>query len=114
MSSMRRALLAFLFGSAAAAPVCFEVSARSRAGVLACLLALATWLVATPMVAAILFFPVMILAGPHSSLLPRASQGVVLIAAWGLVIAIPVCLARAAFRRLAISRQVAPGRVQPG
>lgn len=55
---------------------------------------------AVPIVVAILFFPVMLLAGPHSDLLPHFLQGGVVVAAWVSVVAIPVWLARLTYLRL--------------
>ena len=80
------------------------MSARRRtAFVLAALL----FVVAVPVAAALLFFPVMLLAGPHSDLLPGELQPVILLAGWAAVVGVPAWCARALFRRL--TRPTVPG-----
>jgi hypothetical protein len=44
-------------------------------------------------------FVVLVLAGPHSDLLPGALQPFVLLAGWGCVLGVPVAAARWAWRR---------------
>jgi hypothetical protein len=63
-------------------------------------LAALLFVVAVAAVAALLFFPVMLLAGPHSDLLPATLQPVVLLAGWAAVVGVPAWCARALFRRL--------------
>jgi hypothetical protein len=74
-------------------------SARARRR-LALLLAALLFVVAVPAVAALLFFPVMLLAGPHSDILPGVLQPVVLLAGWAAVVGVPAWCARGLFRRL--------------
>jgi len=69
------------------------------------LVAALTWVVAIPIVAAILFLPVMILAGPHSSALPSAIQPAVLLLGWISVVAVPSWLAVRVFRRVRSRRR---------
>jgi hypothetical protein len=66
----------------------------------ALVLAVLLFVVVAPAVAALLFFPVMLLAGPHSDLLPSALQPVVLLSGWAAVVGVPAWCARALFRRL--------------
>ncbi len=51
-------------------------------------------------VAVVAFFVVMLLAGPHSGVLPRGVQAVVLMLGWFAVLVLPVLAARAVWRRL--------------
>lgn len=51
-------------------------------------------------VAVVAFFVVMLLAGPHSGVLPRGVQAVVLVLGWFAVLVLPVLAARAVWRRL--------------
>ena len=57
------------------------------------------WLVAAAVLTPVCFFVVLILAGPHSSMLPSAIQPAVLVAGWIVVLVGPVLLARGAWRR---------------
>lgn len=75
-------------------------SARARR-FRALLLAGVVFVAAVPVVAALLFFPVMILGGPHSSMLPGFLQPIVLFAGWAAVVAAPAWLAAAVYRRQA-------------
>jgi hypothetical protein len=59
-----------------------------------------TYLVTITVVAAVTFFLVILLAGPHGGLLPRALEGVVLIVGWSLVLVLPFLAAWAMWRRL--------------
>jgi hypothetical protein len=53
------------------------------------LITIATYLVTITLVASVAFFLVILLAGPHGGLLPRALEGVVLILGWSLVLVLP-------------------------
>jgi hypothetical protein len=64
------------------------------------LIAVATYLVTVTVVAVVTFFLVILLAGPHGGLLPRALEGVVLIVGWSLVLVLPFLAAWAMWRRL--------------
>lgn len=57
------------------------------------------WLAATALLAPICFLVVVVLAGPHSDLLPNALQPPVLALGWLAVLVGPVLVARAAWRR---------------
>jgi hypothetical protein len=59
-----------------------------------------TWVLAVPLVAALLFLPVMILAGPHSSVLPSAIQPAILVLGYLAVVAVPSWVAVRVFRRM--------------
>jgi molybdate transport system substrate-binding protein len=58
------------------------------------------WLVSAAVLAPICFFGAIILAGPHSSMLPSLMQPVVLLYFWVVFLAGPIVLARFAWRRL--------------
>jgi hypothetical protein len=58
------------------------------------LLAVATWLVAMVVLAPVLFLVTMILAGPHSSMLPPWMQPAVLVLGWVALLVGPVFAAR--------------------
>jgi hypothetical protein len=57
------------------------------------------WMLSAVVLAPLCFFVVMVLAGPHSSMLPSAIQPAVLVAGWMLFLVGPVLLARVAWRR---------------
>lgn len=63
-------------------------------------LSVVAFVLAAPLVVAVLFFPVMFLAGPHSDLLPDFAEVGVGYIAWAAVIVVPTWLARLMFRRL--------------
>jgi hypothetical protein len=63
------------------------------------LVAFLTWAASAALLAPICFFLVMLLAGPHSSLLPGPLQPVVLGIGWLIFLAVPILAARAAWRR---------------
>ena len=65
---------------------------------LSVLLAAIVFSVAAPVVAAVLFLPVMLLAGPHSAILPSPLAGMVWFAAIASVILVPAWLARVVYR----------------
>jgi membrane protein implicated in regulation of membrane protease activity len=58
-----------------------------------------TFVLLALLIAALLFFPVMFLAGPHSSLLPTPLQTAIIILCWLAIIAVPAWLAVKVFRR---------------
>ena len=64
------------------------------------LVALLAWAASAALLAPVCFFGVMLLAGPHSSLLPSPLQGVVLIFGWLVLLIVPILLARAVWRRM--------------
>jgi hypothetical protein len=51
--------------------------------------------------AVVAFFASLLLAGPHGGILPAALQPVVLIIAWLAITAVPIAVARWAWRRFA-------------
>jgi hypothetical protein len=51
--------------------------------------------------AVVMFFAVLILAGPHGSTVPSALQPAVLVVGWLVVVAVPLAVARWVWRRLA-------------
>ena len=55
-------------------------------------------------VAALTFFGVLILAGPHGGLFPSVAGPAVFIVGWGIVIILPVAVARFVWRVLAKRR----------
>ena len=61
--------------------------------------AVLVWLIAVAIVAPVFLFVVLILAGPHRSMLPTAVPPAVLIAGRLVFLATPVVLARTAWRR---------------
>ena len=63
------------------------------------LLAGVAYLAALAVVGALALLVVMVLAGPHSDLLPGAAQGMVLIVGWLAVLVIPAMPARRVWRR---------------
>jgi hypothetical protein len=62
--------------------------------------AIVVWIVGVVVLAPICFFAAIVLAGPHSSMLPSAIQPAVLIAGWLVLLTAPVLVARAAYRRV--------------
>ena len=62
------------------------------------LLAFFAWLVAATILGPILFFSVLVLAGPHSSLLPSAIQPAVLVLGWLVFLVMPLWIARRVWR----------------
>jgi hypothetical protein len=63
------------------------------------LAALVAWVVSTAVLAPLLFVVVMVLAGPHSSMLPSAMQAVALMAGWITLFVVPVWIARKVWLR---------------
>lgn len=67
---------------------------QMRAG----LVAIAAFVLTLIMVAAVIYIPVIWLAGPHSSVLPPALQSVVMLLAWAALIGVPLLVAVRAYR----------------
>ena len=65
------------------------------------LLTAAAFLISSAVLAPALFFAAIVLAGPHSSMLPSSVQPIVVIAAWITLLAAPIVIARAVWRRQA-------------
>ena len=63
------------------------------------LLTLLAWAGSAALLAPICFLVVIVLAGPHSSLLPTPLQPVVLLLGWAAFLVVPVLVARAVWRR---------------
>jgi hypothetical protein len=57
------------------------------------------WIIATAVIVPIGFVLAIVLAGPHSSLLPSVLQPVVAVLCWALVLVGPVLVARAVWHR---------------
>jgi len=65
------------------------------------ILALLAWIVTTTILAPVCFFGVILLAGPHSSVLPTPLQAPAMILGWALFFGTPVLVARTVWRRTA-------------
>ena len=63
-------------------------------------LTLLAWLAAVAVIAPVTVLITVVLAGPHSSMLPSVIQPAVLLSGWLAVIVGPVIVARAVFARL--------------
>ena len=61
-------------------------------------IAVVVWIVTGAVLAVVCFFAVLILAGPHSSMLPSALQPAVVIAGYLVVVVTPILLARHRWR----------------
>jgi hypothetical protein len=61
-------------------------------------LTLLTWFISVALLAPVCFLAVIGLAGPHGGALPSTLQPLVLILGWAVVLIVPVCVARAAWR----------------
>ena len=57
------------------------------------------WLVSTAILAPVCFYAVIVLAGPHSSMLPSMIQPAVMLLGWIVFLVVPVFVARAVWRR---------------
>lgn len=66
------------------------------------LLTALAWLVATAVLRPICFFTAIVLAGPHSGMLPRMLEPPVLIACWVVLLAAPVRIARVVWRKMTV------------
>jgi hypothetical protein len=69
-----------------------------------CLLTGLACVASLAVVAAVAFFVVLVFAGSHSGLAPRAVQGGVLVLGWSAVLILPVLAARSSWRWLAARR----------
>ena len=63
------------------------------------LVAFIAWSAAVAVLSPIAFVAMVVLAGPHSSILPSAVQPVVWLLGWAAVLLLPVLVARMAWRR---------------
>jgi hypothetical protein len=73
---------------------------NSRRRALAIALAIAVLIIGIPAVAAVLFFPVMYLAGAHTGVLSGALAGAVWVAGVAAAVALPAWLALRIYRRV--------------
>jgi len=73
------------------------------------LLALLAWLGSLVLLAPLCFFAAIVLAGPHSSILPSFLQPLALVLGWASVLVVPVWFARVVWRR--VGRASAKGAV---
>ena len=71
------------------------------------LLAFLAWLISAAVLAPVCFLVTMVLAGPHSSVLPSAIQPIVLLIGWIVFLVGPVWVARLVWRRAAARRAAA-------
>lgn len=62
-------------------------------------LVILAWLVSAAVLGPVMFLVAIVLAGPHSSLLPSAIQPAVLVVGWVVFLAGPVFIARSVWRR---------------
>ena len=63
------------------------------------LIAFIAWSAALVVLSPIVFVVMVVLAGPHSSMLPSAIQPVVWLLGWAAVLLVPALVARMAWRR---------------
>lgn len=66
------------------------------------------WLVATAILVPVCFFAAIVLAGPHSSVLPSFIQPAVVLLAWVAVLAGPILIARVVWRHPKSGRIIGP------
>ena len=66
-------------------------------------LVILAWLVAVAVLGPVILWVVIVLAGPHSSMLPSAIQPAVLVIGWVVFFAGPVFVARSVWRRTALT-----------
>lgn len=71
--------------------------------------ALAVWLLATLLCAPIVFFLVLVLAGPHGGALPASLAPAVLIAGWVILLGLPILVARRVYLRTSRGPGLQPG-----
>ena len=69
-------------------------------------LVILAWLVAAAVLGPVIFFVVIFLAGPHSSILPSAIQPLVLITGLVVFFAVPVLVARSVWRRTTLPKSL--------
>jgi hypothetical protein len=62
------------------------------------LLALLAWTLSSAVLAPVLFFAVLVVAGPHSSVLPSVLQPVALLLGWAVLLGVPIWVARKVWR----------------
>lgn len=67
-------------------------------------LVIVAWLVSAAVLGPVIFFVVILLAGPHSSMLPSVIQPAVLVIGWVVFLAGPVFIARSVWRRTTVPR----------
>lgn len=67
-------------------------------------LTILAWVIATAVLAPVCFFGALVLAGPHSSLLPSFLQPLALALAWGALLLVPIVVARVTWMRLGRAR----------
>jgi hypothetical protein len=79
-------------------PAKARAATRDSSQVAAVLLAAIAFSIAAPVIAAVLFLPVMLVAGPGSSMLPLPLAGMIWFAAIASVILVPAWLARLVYR----------------
>lgn len=72
------------------------------------LLAALTYLVSLAIVACIAFFAVLVIAGPHASLLPPPLEAMAVVLGWAAVMILPFFPARAVWRRITQATSVVP------
>lgn len=72
------------------------------------LLTVLSFAVALVVVAALAFVVVLVLAGPHASVLPRWLEPIVIAAGWIAVLALPLLVARKVWRRLGAKDAAVP------
>jgi hypothetical protein len=63
------------------------------------LIAFIAWTASFAVLAPVCFFVTLLLAGPHSSMLPSVVQPAVLVLGWLVLLAAPLLVARAVWRR---------------
>jgi hypothetical protein len=61
---------------------------------------LLAWFLSSVVLAPVCFFATIFLAGPHSSVLPTFLQPLALLAGLAVVLAVPIWIARAVWRRM--------------
>jgi hypothetical protein len=66
--------------------------------------AILAWLMAVAVLGPVMFVVAIVLAGPHSSMLPSAIQPAVLVIGWVVFLAGPVFIARSVWRRTTVPR----------
>ena len=89
-------------GLSVALLVCFSEGLKVMRWVLAML----AWLVATAVLGPVSFFVVILVAGPHSSMLPSTIQPLVLITGLVVFFAVPVLVARSVWRRTTLPKSL--------
>ena len=76
--------------------------------------ALGAWFLATMLCAPIVFFLVLVLAGPHGGALPASLAPAVLIGGWVILLGLPVLVARRVYLRMSREPSLQPrGSAEP-